>query len=140
MKKEIGLWIDHREAVVVSLLDQSEEIKRIISNMEKHVRYSGASESNGSHDDAAEDKRDRRFDDHLNTYYDEVIVALQDADSILILGPGEAKGELQKRLDVHGRADHIVAIKASDKMTDPQIAAEVREYFQTLQHQLYETK
>jgi stalled ribosome rescue protein Dom34 len=134
MKKEVGLWIDHREAVLVSLLDESEEIKRITSNMEKHVRYSGASESSGSHNDSAEDKRDRRFDDHLNTYYDEVIVALRDADSILILGPGEAKIELQKRLENHEHSDRTIVAQPADKMTDNQIVAEVRRHFRESQH------
>jgi len=46
------------------------------------------------------------------------------------LGPGEAKGELKKRLvrnQLHGR---IVGIETIDRMTDRQIAAKVRRYFQ----------
>jgi hypothetical protein len=57
MKTEVGLWIDHRQAVIVSLVDQVEEIKRITSDIENHVRYSGAS-SKGSHDDTTEIRRD----------------------------------------------------------------------------------
>jgi hypothetical protein len=38
MKTEVGLWIDHRQAVIVSLADQVEEIKRITSDIENHVR------------------------------------------------------------------------------------------------------
>jgi hypothetical protein len=56
MKTEVGLWIDHRQAVIVSLVDQVEEIKRITSDIEKDVRYSGASK--GSHDDTTEIRRD----------------------------------------------------------------------------------
>jgi stalled ribosome rescue protein Dom34 len=131
MKREAGLWIDHRQAVIVILFDKSEDIKRIESNMEKHVRYSGASQSQdpNGHDDSAEDRRDRRFDNNLNRYYDEVIAALGGVDSILVFGPGEAKGEFQKRLEKQDSKLQIVAIEASDKMTDGQIAAEVREYF-----------
>jgi len=40
MKKEIGLWIDHSEAVIVILTDGVEEIKRITSNSGKHILYS----------------------------------------------------------------------------------------------------
>ncbi len=138
MKKEVGLWIDHRKAVLVFLLEDSEEIKEITSHMDKHVRYSGASESNGSHNDAAEDTRDRRFDDHLNTYYDEVIVPLHDADSILILGPGEAKIELHKRLvshdHDHAHSERTIVTQPADKMTDNQIVAEVRQHFRGSQH------
>jgi stalled ribosome rescue protein Dom34 len=128
---QVGLWIDHRQAVIVTILDQGEEITRITSNMAKHVRYSGASHTQTptEHDDSAEDKRDRRFHDHLNRYYDEIISRLRGADSILIFGPGEAKGELQKRLEDQKVSKCIVAIGTSDKMTDGQIVAEVRQHF-----------
>jgi hypothetical protein len=36
---------------------------------------------------------------HLNIYYDAVTACIRDAESILIFGPGEAKGELQKRIE-----------------------------------------
>jgi uncharacterized membrane protein YqiK len=45
------------------------------------------------------------------------------------LGPGEAKGELKKRLvrnKLHGR---IVGIETIERMTDREIAAKVRRYF-----------
>jgi len=35
MKKTAGLWIDHRKAVVVVVTDKGDEIKLIISNVEK---------------------------------------------------------------------------------------------------------
>ena len=37
MKREVGLWIDHRQAVIVILTDEGEETRRIESNMEKHI-------------------------------------------------------------------------------------------------------
>jgi stalled ribosome rescue protein Dom34 len=130
MKKEVGLWIDHKQAVVVTLADEVEETKRIISDIEKQVRYSGA--SHASHDDTTEirrDRQDRRFDDHLSKYYDEVIACLRDADAILIFGPGEAKGELQKQLEGQALGERIAGIETADNMTDGQIAAKVRTYF-----------
>jgi len=36
---------------------------------------------------------------HLANYYDEVIACIGDAETILIFGPGEAKGELKKRME-----------------------------------------
>ena len=126
MKKEIGLWIDHRKAIIVIVKEEGEELKKITSNMEKHVRFTGG---NGSEDGSSEDVRDRQFGNHLNSYYDEVIAVLRDADSIQIFGPGEAKGELEKRLGHAGLKEHILAIETVDKMTDRQIAAKVRERF-----------
>ena len=131
MKKEVGLWIDHREAVLVILSEGKDEIKHLTSNMEKHTRFSGASQAPTptGHDNSTEDKRDRRFEDHLDKYYDAVIALLHDADSVLIMGPGEAKGELQKRLAVHHGSKPVTAVETTDKLTDGQIAAEVRQHF-----------
>ena len=127
MKKQAGLWIDHRMAVVVLMTDEGEEVKKIKSNMEKHVRFSGGT---GSEEGSSEDVRDRQFGNHLNSFYDEVISLIRDADSIQIFGPGEAKGELEKRLVEHeGLKNRILAVETVDKMTDHQIAAKVREKF-----------
>lgn len=128
MKKEAGLWIDHREAVVVIVTDAGEETRRIKSNLERRVRYSGGSRSNGSQHEP-EDQRERRIVDHLNKYYDEVISCIREAESILLFGPGEAKVEFEKRLEREDLGGRIVGIETVDKMTDPQIAAKVRERF-----------
>jgi hypothetical protein len=125
MKKEIGLWIDHRKAVVVIITDDEEVVKEITSHMEKHVRYSNDTSEGG----ASEDIRDRQFDNHLNAYYDDVVATVRDGDSVQIFGPGEAKGELKKRLESGGFKGRILAVETVDKMTDRQIAAKVRERF-----------
>lgn len=126
MKKQAGLWIDHRKAVIVMITDEGEEIKKITSNMEKHVRFTVGT---ASEDGSTEDVRDRQFGNHLNRYYNEVIAVIRGADSIQIFGPGEAKGELAKRLEDNGLKTHIIAIETVDKMTDRQISAKVRKQF-----------
>jgi len=121
MKKAVGLWIDHLKTVIVSVTDKGQEIRLIKSDMEKHVRYSGATQ-----EDSAEDQQDTRFTSHLNKYYDHVISCIRDAESILILGPGEARVELEKRLESEALSGRVVGIETVDKMTDRQIAARVR--------------
>jgi len=128
VKKQIGLWIDHRKAVIVIVTDEGEELKKITSNMEKHVRFTGGT---ASEDGSTEDVRDRQFENHLNSYYDEVIAVIRGADTLQIFGPGEAKGELEKRLEHKGLKPPIVAVEAVDKMTDRQISAKVREHLLT---------
>jgi stalled ribosome rescue protein Dom34 len=126
MKKNIGLWVDHRKAVIVIIIDEGEELKKITSNMEKHVRFTGGT---ASEDGSTEDVRDRQFGNHLNHYYDQVIAVIREADTIQIFGPGEAKGELEKRLVHEGPKEHILAVETVDKLSDRQIAAKVRERF-----------
>ena len=134
MKKDIGLWIDHREAIIVILADGGEEIKHITSSNEKHICYSGSSHSKtpeGLNEVTSEDQRDRKFGNHLNKYYDDVIAAIRDADTIKIFGPGEAKGELEKRIEHEGFKAHILAVETADKMTEHQISAKARELLPT---------
>jgi hypothetical protein len=78
----------------------------------------------------ADDSRQRRLTGQFNIYYDAVIACIRDAESILIFGPGEAKAELQKRIKKAKLRGHVVGFETSDKMTDRQISAKVRQYFQ----------
>ena len=134
MKKEIGLWIDRREAILVILTDGEEEIRHIPSGGETYTRYSGSSHTRtpeGLIGVTVEDQRDRKYADRLKKYYDEVIAVIRGADAIQIFGPGEAKGELEKRIGQIGLKARMPAIEATDKMTDHQISAKVREHFLT---------
>ena len=132
MKTIAGLWIDHRKAVIAMVSNTGEETKVIESHVEKHAgRVAGARSTTPyeSQKVPADDLRQREFTGHLHGYYEEVIAAIRDADSILIFGPGEAKGELKGRLEKHKLGGRIVAVEAADSMTDRQIAAKVRVYF-----------
>ena len=60
LRKDVGVWIDHRKAVIVVAGKAGEAIQRVPSKMEKHVRFAG-----GAQAVSAEDIRDRRFANHL---------------------------------------------------------------------------
>ncbi len=132
MKIRAGLWIDHRKAVIVLVSEGKEETKVIQSNVEKHPgRFAGvrSATSYEAQQVQADDSREREFTHHLQHYYDEVIALIRDADAILIFGPGEAKGELRKRLEHDKPSGRVLAVETNDKMTDQEIAAKVRERF-----------
>ena len=118
-KRDVGLWIDHEKAVIVVVSDDETEIKVIKSKLKKHHRQSGVLTP-------ADDVRQRELNEHLNTYYDEVVSYMRDAGSILIFGPGEAKGEFKKRLENESLSQHIIGIQPADKMTEAQVVAQVR--------------
>ena len=129
MEKKIGLWIDHREAVIVVLSDKDEKITRIRSGAEKQTRLPGGSRKDGLQ--ITEAVRDKRLEQDLGKYFDDVIANIREAGRIQVFGPGEAKGELVKRLEAEGLKERIVEVETTDKMTDNQIAAKVREHFLT---------
>jgi hypothetical protein len=132
MRKKVGIWIDHKKAIVVTVTDKGEEIGLVISKVEKQLRRSGDSPLQGAYEPLqvpADDSRQRAYTGHLNMYYDAVIGAVRDAESILIFGPGEAKEELKKRFEGHRLGERVRGVETVDKMTDRQIAAKVRERF-----------
>ena len=132
MKTNMGLWIDHRKAVIVAVSGKREESSVIESKAEKQPgRFDGARSTTPyeAQKVQADGRQDIKFADKLNIYYDEVISVLRDAESILLFGPGEAKGELKKRLEDDHLTHHLHTVETVDQMTDRQIAAKVREYF-----------
>lgn len=125
-KMQAGMWIDHKHAFLVFIGEDADVTERIESGVEKHVRFTGHSaEGQGK----ADNQRDRQYEAHLGEYYDEVIARVRDAESILLFGPGEAKGELEKRLASKGLAARIVGVETTDKMTEHQITAKVRHHY-----------
>ncbi len=133
MGTKAGLWLDHRKAVIVFIAEKGEETKQILSDVEKQLRRSGDSPLNGEYEAQqvpADDSREAKLTGNLNIYYDEIIACIHDAESVLIFGPGEAKGELKKRIGKGELNERIVGIETVDKMTDHQITAKVRQYFQ----------
>lgn len=130
MSRSAGLWIDHRQAVVITVEDDQTTVQHIASGARKRVSTTGAirfqSTYSAPHTDLAEDKQERRYADLLRRYYAAVTAALAEAEAIVILGPGEARLELRQYLIDHGLGGRIRQVEAADKMTDRQIAAAVK--------------
>src|SRR5215208_8488476 len=125
MHKRVGLWLDRKKAVIVSIANNIEARRIITSDMEHYVLYSTVVPGDGS----PENIRDRRFWNHLGEYYAKIVEHIRDATEILIFGPEVAKYELEKHLESEGLAIHIVSIEDAEKMTDLQIGIKVQKRF-----------
>ena len=69
MSTKVGLWIDHRKANIVVVTEKGEEIKEVISEVEKQLRRSGDSPLQGTYESLhvpADDSRQRAFTEQLN--------------------------------------------------------------------------
>ena len=132
MARDVGVWIDHRKAMIASVTDKGEEMGLVISQAERQPRRAGESPLRGRSEPQREpmsNAKQRKFTGHLNVYYDAVIAALGDARRILVFGPGEAKGELKKRLARAKMAARVLRVETADKMTERQLAKRVRDFF-----------
>ena len=133
MNHKVGIWIDHKKAVIVSASADRVTAKTLESEVGPHARYSGRAgypTPDGPHDGGGEKKYEQRHDQHLDRYYDEVIGELGQPEAVLIFGPGEAKLQLKERLSRSKTlSERIVGIETTDKLTDPQIVAKVKEHY-----------
>jgi hypothetical protein len=124
MSNYVGIWIDHKRAVIVSASAEGVSTKAVESEVGAHPHFGGQQDGGG------EKKYEERHTHRLERYYDEVIGQLGAPDGILILGPGEAKIELETRLNrSHLETHHGITVEAADKLTDSQLVAKVKEHF-----------
>lgn len=132
MSNKAGVWIDHRQAVIVMAGPTEEHTTVIVSNVERQPGRTGNSPIKGKFESrlvSRDDRRQMALTGELNTYYDAVIKAVRDAESLLIVGPGEAKVEFKNRLEKNKLGGRVAAVETADKMTDRQMVAKVRKYF-----------
>jgi hypothetical protein len=128
MSAKAGVWIDHKQAVLVLIAEEGQEIKRIASGIGRPSR-SGSNNPYTPNDFVAEDRLERKHDSHLKNFYDEVISGLRGSEALLILGPGEAKDELHKRFKSKRVRGLSIELETADRMTDRQLAAKVAQHF-----------
>jgi hypothetical protein len=122
MNNKVGIWIDHKKAVIVSASADRVSAKTLESAI--------GPPADDWRDGGGEKKHEQRRGQHLDRYYDDVITQMGQPDAVLIFGPGEAKLELKERLSRSKTlSEHVVGIETSDKLTDPQIIAKVKEHY-----------
>ena len=125
---KVGLWIDYRKTIIVSVMDKWEEIKKVLPISERYHRSSIDSTLNGSYSPLqmpANHIPQGIFEKQITIYYDEVIANICDADSILIFGSNSAKDGLKYHLEMNKLGDRIVGVETVDQMTERQISAKI---------------
>jgi hypothetical protein len=131
--EKMGVWIDHKEAILVSIKDDKTRVGRIESGAESHFRPSGGWKASGTSVAQSvykEQKADERRKHQLQDFYQEVVKKLIHCRDIFIFGPGEAKLELTKEIKkIKDGVNRIAEVQASDRLTENQIVAKVKSFF-----------
>jgi hypothetical protein len=123
MRQKVGIWIDHRKAVVVIASSDQVTAKTVESDVGPHARYSDRA-AYPTPDSPKAGRGEKKFAERsrqsLDRYYDEVISQMGQPEALLIFGPGEAKLQLQERMR-HSKSlsELTVDIESTDKHTDP---------------------
>ncbi len=129
MDRNVGLWIDHKQAYAIWYDDGKVEV--IPSQIEPPTHYSGGTRLGKMTPKADTELRNNdRFRLQLNKYYQQVISALKRADSILIMGPGKAKIELEKAIKRNKELQRrVLKVETADRMTKNQMIAYVKKFY-----------
>jgi hypothetical protein len=130
---KVGLWIDYRKTIIVSVMEKWEEIKKVVLVSEQYLQYSIDSNLKVGYSPLQIPVNyipQRIFQERINIYYDEVIASICDANSILIFGSNTAKYELKYRLEMNKLGDRIVGIETIDRMTERQISAKILQHIE----------
>ena len=121
--KYLGVWMDHSRAHLIEFTTDPIEIKTIESKFTLQVK--------DKHSLARSEDTIHNKEQHQQAeYYKKLGEAIKNYEEVILFGPTDAKDELFNVL----RADHLFAkikieVKQTDKMTENQQRAFVREHF-----------
>lgn len=142
MEKQVGIWIDSKKAIIVSLDGQKEEkITEIDSEVENRVHHNKEGNKgtfSGSHHGDSETKFNNRKKEELNYYLKSVMNYIKKSDYLYIFGPGETKTKLEQKIhdDKSLEKINLKAVETSDNMTLNEIVAKVKDFYNPLQRKI----
>jgi hypothetical protein len=132
--KRIGVWLDHHKASFISFEPLNEHVQTVYSNLDTNQQRFDGEEANGTRwawaMSSNEWHKNHRAMEELDKYYDTLSKLLEEYEEILLFGPTDAKRELKNKLAAQKHfARKIIHTENSEKMTENQLLAFVRDFF-----------
>ena len=132
---KVGIWIDKRNAKIVSVETGNERFDTIVSNIEDfHVGGGSGSKLKGGPQDVVQDRKYLEREKHqLAEFFKDIVKNVAGADAIVIFGPAQTGQKLYNELlEKHSQFRHKkISIEKADNMTDNQLIAWVRNYYKS---------
>lgn len=130
----IGIWIDKKVAHIVRCRGSKATLNSVYSDLEFYNPKGGSrSKTRWGPQQVVHDKKYlEREKNQLKAYFEKVIAAILNADSIAIYGPAETYLKLHAELKKHAKLhDKITLVSRSDSMSNNQFKALVKEFYGT---------
>ena len=120
--KQLGIWMDHANAHVIEFTKDLSEKKESVSKIEHPAKGLDM----GPHEKTVHNKEQHE----QSNYYKKLGEIIIQYNDVILFGPTDAKLELLNMLREDHRFEKVaIETKQTDKMTDNQQAAFVKEYF-----------
>jgi len=133
MKKNIGIWIDTKHAVVIKLSKNTHSIKKIESNIETRERIPGESKKYGRFGNqyiTYEKNRSNRRNEQTNNFLKSLLKEIDNCESVVIFGPSNMKNSFAKEIKNNLQySNRLAGIANSDVLTENQMIAWVKKFY-----------
>ncbi len=133
-----GIWIDKKEAKIVTIEKEKVRLLTIASNIEDfHVKGGSGTRLKGGPQDVVQDSKYLEREKHqMKEFFDDVIKHVAVADMIVITGPAQTGNKLFDVLEEKyiSLAEKVIGVEKTDSMSDPQLLAWVKNYFTMHRH------
>ena len=133
-KPYLGIWLDHRDAYLIwAGADGVTQLQHAQADYEESRKRPGGALAGGTgvhggippHADIEDKRRQQK-----KRFYADLFKDVRKAECVYLFGPGQAKRELAKALEGHKDFTGTIAgVGSAEKMTMPQMAAQVRDFF-----------
>lgn len=132
MDRNVGVWIDHKQAYLIWYKEG--RVEAIQSDIEPPEHFSGGTQLGGKLNQKGDVElhHNDRYRLMLTKFYRQVVAALKEADAVFVMGPGAAKVEFEKVLKGQkAMQKRLLKVETADKMTKNQMIAHVREFYKS---------
>lgn len=133
--KQTGIWLDKDYAYILTLENEKETFKTVSSNVEHyHIGGGSGTRFKGGPQDVVQDRKYlEREKQQLKNYFEEIIESIGETDALVIFGPAGTNDELSKELHENHKdlSEKIKAVKKVDSMTENQVKALIKDFFES---------
>ncbi len=133
--RKVGIWIDQKEANLITLTKKAIHSKTIYSDIETRIRIEGESKQFGRFGDqylVDEKGKENRVKEYTQKYMLRVVKELSKADEIFLFGPAQMKLKLEKLISgIPELAIKMKETKTAENMTHNQKLAYVKDFYKS---------
>lgn len=137
MKKNIGIWIDTKQAIIIELSDDDHSVKIIESDIETRERIDGESKKYGRFGGqymTFEKNKLNRKNEQTNQFIKNLLKEVQNCDSLVLFGPSKMKNIFEKELKNNMQlADKLIGVSNSKLLTENQMVAWVKDFYKKIE-------
>jgi hypothetical protein len=133
MKKNIGIWIDTNQAVIINLSNQKRPIKKIESNIETRERVVGEVKKYGRFGNqylTYEKNQMNRKNEQTNHFIKNLLKEINFCDAVVLFGPSKMKRILEKEIkktrQINGK---LMGVFNSELITENQMVAWTKDFY-----------